>query len=78
MGWLPSASVADATAVLDTFHVVKLGTQGVDEVRRRVQQETPPTSEERATYHTYGRLAEWQRTVTSSMRLSTSFAPVTR
>lgn len=32
--------LADATAVLDAFHVVKLGTQAVDEVRRRVQQET--------------------------------------
>ncbi|WP_183623759.1 ISL3 family transposase [Pseudoclavibacter helvolus] len=30
----------DATAVLDAFHVVKLGTQAVDEVRRRVQQDT--------------------------------------
>ena len=30
----------DATAVLDAFHVVKLGTAAVDEVRRRVQQET--------------------------------------
>jgi hypothetical protein len=30
----------DATAVLDAFHVVKLGTGAVDEVRRRVQQET--------------------------------------
>lgn len=29
----------DAVAVLDAFHVVKLGTQVVDEVRRRVQQE---------------------------------------
>jgi transposase len=29
----------DATAVLDAFHVVKLGTQAVDEVRRRVQQQ---------------------------------------
>jgi transposase len=29
----------DAIAVLDAFHVVKLGTQAVDEVRRRVQQE---------------------------------------
>lgn len=29
----------NATAVLDAFHVVKLGTQAVDEVRRRVQQE---------------------------------------
>jgi transposase len=28
----------DATAVLDAFHVVKLGNQAVDEVRRRVQQ----------------------------------------
>nr|WP_308203236.1 ISL3 family transposase [Georgenia satyanarayanai] len=32
--------LADATAVLDAFHVVKLATQAVDEVRRRVQQET--------------------------------------
>jgi transposase len=30
----------DAVAVLDAFHIVKLGTQVVDEVRRRVQQET--------------------------------------
>lgn len=30
----------DAVAVLDAFHVVKLGTQAVDEVRRRVQLET--------------------------------------
>jgi transposase len=30
----------DAVAVLDAFHVVKLGTQVVDEVRRRVQQAT--------------------------------------
>jgi transposase len=30
----------DAVPVLDAFHVVKLGTQVVDEVRRRVQQET--------------------------------------
>ncbi|GMA25122.1 ISL3 family transposase [Luteimicrobium album] len=30
----------DATAVLDAFHVVKLGTAVVDEVRRRVQQTT--------------------------------------
>lgn len=30
----------DAVAVLDAFHVVKLGTQAVDEVRRRVQQNT--------------------------------------
>jgi transposase len=29
----------DAIAVLDAFHVVKLGTAAVDEVRRRVQQE---------------------------------------
>jgi transposase len=32
--------LADATAVLDAFHVVKLGTAVVDEVRRRVQQDT--------------------------------------
>lgn len=30
----------DATAVLDAFHVVKLGTAALDEVRRRVQQNT--------------------------------------
>ncbi len=30
----------DAVAVLDAFHVVKLGTQVVDEVRRRLQQAT--------------------------------------
>ena len=30
----------DARAVLDAFHVVKLATQAVDEVRRRVQQDT--------------------------------------
>ena len=30
----------DAVAVLDAFHVVRLGTQVVDEVRRRVQQST--------------------------------------
>jgi transposase len=30
----------DAIAVLDAFHVVRLGTQVLDEVRRRVQQET--------------------------------------
>ena len=32
--------LGDAVAVLDAFHVVKLGTQVVDEVRRRVQQQT--------------------------------------
>jgi len=30
----------DAVAVLDAFHVVRLGTQMLDEVRRRVQQDT--------------------------------------
>ncbi len=30
----------DAVAVLDAFHVVKLGSQALDEVRRRVQQRT--------------------------------------
>ncbi|MBI4943374.1 MAG: ISL3 family transposase [Actinobacteria bacterium] len=30
----------DSVAVLDAFHVVRLGTQVVDEVRRRVQQDT--------------------------------------
>ena len=29
----------DATAVLDAFHVVRLGLQAMEEVRRRVQQE---------------------------------------
>lgn len=32
--------LAEATAVLDVFHVVALGTKCVDEVRRRVQQDT--------------------------------------
>lgn len=32
--------LADATAVLDAFHIVKLGSGVVDEVRRRVQQDT--------------------------------------
>ena len=32
--------LGDAVAVLDAFHVVKLGTQVMDEVRRRVQQDT--------------------------------------
>ncbi len=32
-------SLPDATQVLDAFHVVKLGTQVLDEVRRRVQQQ---------------------------------------
>ena len=31
--------LADATAVLDAFHVVKLATQAVDDVRRRIQQD---------------------------------------
>ena len=30
----------DATCVLDAFHIVKLGTAAVDDVRRRIQQET--------------------------------------
>lgn len=30
----------DATAVLDAFHVVKLAAQAMDEIRRRVQQDT--------------------------------------
>ena len=33
-------SLSDAVQVLDAFHVVKLGTQVVDEVRRRIQQDT--------------------------------------
>ncbi|QXT63744.1 transposase [Tessaracoccus palaemonis] len=32
--------LGDATAVLDALHVVKLGTAAIDEVRRRVQQDT--------------------------------------
>nr|WP_233275971.1 ISL3 family transposase [Isoptericola variabilis] len=32
--------LADAVAVLDAFHIVKLATTAVDEVRRRVQQQT--------------------------------------
>jgi transposase len=32
--------LADATAVLDAFHVVKLGTDAVDRCRRRIQQDT--------------------------------------
>jgi transposase len=32
--------LSDAVAVLDAFHVVRLGTQVVDEVRRRIQQDT--------------------------------------
>ena len=31
----------DATSVLDAFHIVKLAADALDEVRRRVQQETP-------------------------------------
>ena len=31
--------LSDAVAVLDAFHVVRLGTQVVDEVRRREQQD---------------------------------------
>lgn len=34
------AELGDATAVLDAFHVVKLGFEAVSDVRRRVQQET--------------------------------------
>ncbi len=34
----PRDSLSDAVQVLDAFHIVKLGTQVVDEVRRRVQQ----------------------------------------
>jgi transposase len=33
-------ALPDAVAVLDAFHVVRLGTQVLDEVRRRVQQDT--------------------------------------
>jgi len=34
------AQLEDARSVLDAFHVVKLATQVVDDVRRRVQQDT--------------------------------------
>lgn len=33
-------AIDDAIAVLDAFHVVKLGTTALDQVRRRVQQDT--------------------------------------
>jgi transposase len=36
----PTPVAPRAAAVLDAFHVVRLGTQVVDEVRRRVQQDT--------------------------------------
>jgi hypothetical protein len=39
----------DAVAVLDAFHVVRLGAQVVDEVRRRVQQDTWATAVTRTT-----------------------------
>jgi transposase len=39
----------DAVAVLDAFHVVKLGTAAVDEVRRRLQQQIQATAAARAT-----------------------------
>jgi transposase len=42
----------DAVAVLDAFHVVKLGTAAVDEVRRRVQQQIHATAATRATRST--------------------------
>ena len=42
----------DAVAVLDAFHVVKLGSQAVDEVRRRVQQDTTATAAARTTRST--------------------------
>ena len=35
-----AAALPDATRVLDAFHVVRLGLQALDEVRRRVQHET--------------------------------------
>jgi len=35
-----SASLPHATRVLDAFHVVRLGLAAVDDVRRRVQQQT--------------------------------------
>jgi hypothetical protein len=37
---MPSATTAEAIAVLGAFHLVQLGTQIADEVRRRVQQHT--------------------------------------
>ena len=46
--WIPSRDsknaiddqLQDATSVLDAFHIVKLAGDALDEVRRRVQQET--------------------------------------
>ena len=46
--WIPSRDsknaiddqLQDATSVLDAFHIVKLGGDSLDEVRRRVQQDT--------------------------------------
>ncbi|MEJ7741127.1 MAG: transposase [Nocardioidaceae bacterium] len=43
VSWYANAirdELPDAVAVLDAFHVVRLGTAVVDEVRRRVQQDT--------------------------------------
>ena len=45
----------DVVPVLDAFHVVKLGTQVVDEVRRRVQQETL----DRRGHTVWGRTRTW-------------------
>jgi transposase len=42
----------DAVAVLDAFHVVKLGTAAVDEVRRRLQQDIHGTAGAKATRST--------------------------
>ena len=46
--WIPSRDsknaiddqLQDATSVLDAFHIVKLAGDALDEVRRRVQQDT--------------------------------------
>jgi transposase len=39
LGWESRTALPEATRVLDAFHVVKLGNQVLDEVRRRVQQD---------------------------------------
>ena len=68
----------DATAVLDAFHVVKLGTQALDDIRRRVQQDTTGHRGRRGD-PLYGirnilRCASARLTARQKMRLDTAFA----
>ena len=68
----------DATAVLDAFHVVKLGTQALDDIRRRVQQDTTGHRGRRGD-PLYGirnnlRCASERLTARQKMRLDTAFA----